>query len=521
MRRGAARLGILAATSLLVAPATATAHFERPTTFPDPTKGSVPIFRTGGPTLVVCKPGSRKRIEALPKALRRANLKLLPDCAYSDIQAAVTAAQTATRILVLPGVYREQPSRAAAHPDLTCAGLLIPAAGVPNRLVAGYDYQRACPNDQNLIAVVGDTNGDGVCDTRCDLQIQGTARPKDVVIEGDRTRLNTIRADRADGIALRNFTIQYSDFNNVYVIETNGFRLSDITTRWSREYGILTFTSDNGLYERIDAYGNGDSGVYPGSGPEGHCARYGIELSHVNSHGNNLGLAGTSGNGLWIHDSSFHNNATGLGFDSLNPGHPGMPQDCSKLERNRIYSNNMDNFTAKRDHYCQQPKLDRDPRVVCPTIAAPVGTGIVLAGGNRNIYRANWIYDNWRWGVQQFWVPPSFRGDPDPPHYDTSNGNTYEGNHMGVRPDGRKAPNGLDFWWDEEGTGNCWGGNIPYRGRTIRSDPAVLPGCPADDSFHPPNPAKVSLLIPCTGWNPITNPDPVGCTWLHRPPKPK
>jgi hypothetical protein len=507
--------------TVLLLPAPAVAHLERPTTYPDPARGAVPTFREGGATLVVCKADSRRRIRQLPQALRKRNLELLPRCRYSDIQAAINAAASGTRILVLPGVYREQPSRAAAHPDLACAGLLVSAAAVPTRLVAGYQYQRTCPNDQNLIAIVGDSDGDGVCDDKCDLQIQGTARRQDVLIEGDRRRLNVIRADRADGVALRNITIQHSDFNNIYVIETNGFRLSDITSRWSREYGVLSFTSDHGLYEKVTAYGNGDSGVYPGSGPEGHCARYGIELRKVNSYKNNIGLAGTSGNGLWIHDSSFHHNATGLAFDSLYPGHPGMPQDCTKLERNRIYSNNMDNFTAKRDRYCQQAPLDRDPRVLCPTTPTPVGTGIVLAGGNGNIYTRNWIYDNWRWGVQQFWVPPFFRGDPDPPHYDTSNYNTYSGNHMGVRPDGRKAPNGLDFWWDEEGTGNCWGGNIPYRGRTIRSDPTGLPACPADDTFHTPDPAKVSLLIPCASWHPLTNPNPAGCIWLRRPPRPK
>ena len=55
-------------------------------------------------------------------------------------------------------------------------------------------------------------------------------------------------ADRADGIHLRNFTVQFSDFNNVYVLETNGFRMENIISRWSREYGFLSFTSDNGLY---------------------------------------------------------------------------------------------------------------------------------------------------------------------------------------------------------------------------------------------------------------------------------
>jgi hypothetical protein len=517
---GLARLSVAAGLVFLLVPAAALAHIERPTTFPDPKRGSVPAFREGGPTLVVCKADSRERIAKLPVPLRRRNLALLPRCGFSDIQAAVNAAANGVRILVLPGVYREEPSRAAPSPDPACADLLV-TGNVPPNKVPGYRYQRKCPNDQNLIAIVGDSNFDGVCDDKCRIQIQGTARRKDVLLEGDRRRLNIIRADRADGIALRNFTIEYSDFNNVYVIETNGFRMSDITSRWSREYGLLTFTSDHGLYDRLTAYGNGDSGVYPGSGPAGHCKRYGIEVRNVDSYGNNVGLAGTAGNGLWIHDSRFHNNAAGIGFDSYNPGHPGMPQDCSKLERNRIYSNNFNVFSPARKAHCRLPVLERNPRVICPTTPTPVGTGIAFAGGNGNMVRDNWIYDNWRWGTFQFWAPPYFRGEPNAPTYDTSNDNSYMNNHMGVDPSGKRAANGLDFWWDEEGRGNCWSGNVGYRGRKSTSNPGRLPSCPRGSTFHPPKKEKFAFLVACAAWNPLTNPDPPGCTWLTQPPRPK
>ena len=124
-------------------------------------------------------------------------------------------------------------------------------------------------------------------------------------------------------------------------------------SRYSREYGVLSFTSDHGLYDNVESYGAGDSGVYPGSGPEGHCARYGIELRHINSHDNTLGYSGTAGNGIWVHDSKFHHNATGLTTDSFAFGHPGMPQDCAKWERNEIYSNNNNLFDDERDAYCK------------------------------------------------------------------------------------------------------------------------------------------------------------------------
>ena len=117
--------------------------------------------------------------------------------------------------------------------------------------------------------------------------------------------------------------IEQGAFNDVDVVETNGFRLRQLTTAYGQNYGVLTFASDHGLYEHIEAFGNGDSGIYPGSGPEGHCKRYGIEIRNVNSHHNVLGYSGTAGNGTFTHNSKFHHNNAGISDDSFASGHPG------------------------------------------------------------------------------------------------------------------------------------------------------------------------------------------------------
>jgi len=546
---------VIAAAALASLPASAGAHAERATFFPNPDQGAFPQYRTSGPAKVVCTPDTKQRIKSFKGQVRARHQKLLKDCAYSTIQAAVNAAGNNTRILVMPGTYLETPSRAPAPPG---------CEDVYERTEAGqfalsYEEHRQCPNAQNLIAVLGDTNGDRICDAKCNIQIEGTGPSRtDALVSGDRAKLNILRADRADGIYVRNMMFQFSDFNNIYVLETNGFRIDNVLSRWSREYGILSFVSDHGIYENCETYGSGDSGIYPGSGPDRHGIAdahghvYGIEIRNCNSHKNNIGSSGTAGNGTWFHNNRFHHNAIGMTTDSFAGGHPGMPQDASKFERNLIYSNNFNIFSNDRDEYCKQPAEDRDPTVVCPTFQVPVGTGILIAGGNDNIVEGNYIFDNWRRGTMLHWVPASFRNEPDPAKgSDTSNNNAYVNNCMGVRPksvwvpnystcQGSRDANGVDFWWDEEeGTdcapgpgcvdletqkGNCWIGNVGPNGATPTADPplSVLPICPGlDNGFKFPNIDKLLELVPCAEWNPRTNTDPPGCDWFETPPEPQ
>jgi hypothetical protein len=559
-------LGLIAATlAALVLPAAAGAHAERESFFPDPNQGDFPVYRTDGTALVVCKPDSKDRINQIQSnTLRQRNLALLRDCAYSNIQAAVNAAHNNYRIFVLPGLYRELPSRGPAP-----AGCDAIYQKVVDGQVLSYPEQRKCPNAQNLIAILGDTNNNRLCDAKCNLQIEGTGdSPDDVLIQGDRTqpiptnKLNLIRADRADGVFIKNLKLLYSDFNNVYVLETNGFRISQVVSGYSRKYGVLSFTSDHGIYENCDTYGNGDSGVYPGSGPDARHGQpdargvtYGIVIRHCNSHDNVIGYSGTAGNGIWAHHNRFHHNGTGLTTDSFAGGHPGMPQDSSKWTQNLFYSNNrFDLFAADRDEYCKQPSVERDPKVVCPTFQVPVGTGLLIAGGNNNIIANNYIFDNWRNGTMLFWVPAVLRGEEDnEKNYDTSSNNTYRANCVSTRPavlnpsqidftqcQGTRDSNGTDFWWDEEEgedcdpnqsgcvdtetiRGNCWTGNNTGDGNTPSSDPApaLLPACPGNDLFRPGNSSKQAPLVPCATWNPEDNTDPPGCDWFTPQPEPQ
>ena len=344
-----------------------------------------------------------------------------------------------------------------------------------------------------------------------------------MLISGQRTKLNVIRADRADGIYLKNFTVEYSDFNNIYMLETNGFRMEDIKSRYSREYGFLSFTSDHGLYERLEAYGVGDSGVYPGSGPEGHCARYGIEIRNFDSHHNTIGYSGTAGNGVWAHDNAFHHNSTGMTTDSFASGHPGMPQDCAKWEHNRIYSNNEDYFNdrARRLLQAHADPASATRRSCARRSRCRSAPGIGIFGGNGDIVRDNYIYDNWRDGVKLLHVPAAFRGEPDK-GIDTSFDNTIAGNTWACGPTARATRTATTSGGTSRVAATAGRGNVGPGGAKPTSNvadrPARLPGL---ERLQPGHPRQDRQSGTCSTWDPFTNPDPPGCDWFTRPEEPK
>ena len=400
----------------------------------------------------------------------------------------------------------------------------------PNR-----NYQVNCPTSKNLIEVVGDPRTEPdpdnpiepECLQLCNLQIEGLGKkPTQVKIIGDRKKLDVLRVDRADGIVIRNLLVEQSAFNGIDIVETNGFRIQNVVARYNQDYGVLTFTAVHGLYNKITAYGNGDSGVYPGSNMKGcdptglsagyataddgtcgtdpgsldSCGEQTTEIKNSNSYGNVLGYSGTAGNSTYLHDNKFHDNSTGLSTDSFAQGHPGMPQECVHWVDNDIYSNNDNNFTAERQAYCAKtPFEERERKIVCPQFQVPVGTGALLAGANRNLLEENRIYDNWRNGITLVNVEAMIRNDNDPAHQnDTSNGNQILNNVMGVGPDGTAAPNGDDFLWDGGGAGNCFEGNHGVDDAAATSDGSSplldLPGCPGLRAVEPGRPGTARPL---------------------------
>ena len=100
----------LLATLLVAAPVVA--HPERPAEFPAGALGT-PSYRFDGNTYVVCKPDTEARLQVLPEALRTRNEAVLDDCAFEHINEAIAEVEAngeqGSRILVMPGVYREEP----------------------------------------------------------------------------------------------------------------------------------------------------------------------------------------------------------------------------------------------------------------------------------------------------------------------------------------------------------------------------------------------------------------------------
>jgi hypothetical protein len=509
---------LLAAMAVALWPASVSAHSERPTKFPDGT-GSVPVYRTSGAHLVVCKSDTTDfttRISAFPTDLRIKNLELYAECldhGYRDLQAAVDhVTGPGTTIYVLPGVYLEEPSLA---PDSDACNHLVAPRAPAGYQILSYEQQKACPHQQNLVGIFGVK----------DLQIEGTgAAPSDVIFDAQFQKLNVIRGDRTNGIYLRNFLAQRSTFNSVYVIETDGFVINNVIGRWNAEYGFLSFASDHGLFTNCEAYGNGDSGIYPGGTSDinrdrgFNVIRYAIEVTGCHSHDNLLGYSGTGGDSVWVHDNEFDHNTAGASMDSLFPNHPGLPQNHALFEHNLIHSNNSNYYGNVTDGTCARPFLEQgvEKGVVCPAVQVPVGTGILVIGGNYNVFRDNWIYDNWKIGIVQTWVPGVARNDLQwSAQGETSHNNRYLANHMGTNATGQRLPNGLDYFWDGEGTGNCWDTTADA------VQPITIPRCSAGGPQRwISDPNLLVLFVDCSNYNLRTKALPAGCDWFTTPPRP-
>ena len=600
----AATLTVGAALAL---PVVASAHVERSAYWPDPAPdcslapcagGQVPKLRSltsalnrkaAGDTRVVCQKDSltlvKQSIARAVKAgyfirptdhrsfskregkkLLKFNRRLFRMCGFSEIQPAVTASHNNDRVVVMPGLYTEPTARAQPTQDPKCQPFRTHSdSGDPGAL--SHAYQMHCPNDANLVAVIGRDVGPGKdpdpapedrhgipnigpC-IRCNLQLEGSGvSADDVVIEaGDETKGNGgpsaaghkkdvgVYADRADGFVLRNMTIRHAREHDIYVVETDGYLLDRFKAFYAGGYGVLTFVEDHGVIQNCDAAGSGDSGIYPGAGAKTNAgrdpkyypqARFSQELRFCDMHHNTGGYSGTNGSATHIHHNNFYDNALGLTTDVFTaPGHPGFPQQGNLLEDNNFYSNNFNPYAAGSD--------------VEPSIAAPVGTGLWFAGGNDNIVRHNRFWDNRRRGTMLFAVPdvtvcgPSPVGSDtpvpgcDPTSTSTSYNNQYTGNLMGVAPDGSVKPNGVDFWWDSfpGNTGNCWWDNLAAPGRAVTTSPSSLPDC---DGGTDPSASmgtgsvlnQVELVGCLVGFTTGSYPDgdPRLCNWTETPPQP-
>jgi hypothetical protein len=521
------------------------------------------------------RPMARRQRLSVSQASRliHLNTRFSRRCAFRSIQKAVFRSGNEDRIVVMPGVYTEHHSRRQPTQDPVCQKYLTDTDfGEGGPVGLSYRYQYHCPNDQALVNVLGRKPGKGqppppqmdrhgIPDLgpciRCNLQIEGSVPdPAATVIDSGRRRAGNggpsgvgskkdvaLKADRADGFVLKNMTVRHAKEHDVYVLETDGYLLDRVHFYYAGEYGALMFASDHGLTENCDGVGNGDSAVYPGGAPETDDdtapnapdardtsfyphRRLNQKITRCDLHHNNLGYSGTMGNATHVVNNNFYGNTAAIATDSFFAGgHPGFPQSGAVFSRNRIFSNNFDDYAPGSD--------------VRSSVGVPIGVGILIAGGNVDKVRDNRIWNNWRRGAMLLAVPDAISCPPNTQTCTTSNAsstsydNQFFDNTMGRAPNGKQRPNGVDFWWDEfpGDTGNCWynnrgpdGTNASWTGDPARapspntSVPGFLPeNCGGATNTGTGDPVKEAVLLNCAQ---VATGDP-SCEWYVKPAKPK
>jgi len=305
------RFLLVVAFVVLVFPAFAAAHLERPSYWPDPAPdtsidppagGEVPKARTlgsaasgngPGDVRVVCKgDDGRRSLFILKRSIRRATTKgyslrpsqpdiplgekravallrinkaLAQQCDYESIQEAVLDSGNQDRIVIMPGRYTEPDSRRAPTNDPRCAELTqIDNSGAATPSV---EYHATCPNDQNLIYVQGRaikgeppspplSNRHGIPDAgrclRCNLQVEGSGvKPTDVVLDAAE-RGEDRRPAGEPGPAVKDVVMR--------VDRADGFVARNVTFKGAHEHGIYIEEVDGYLLDKTKWFWNADYG---------------------------------------------------------------------------------------------------------------------------------------------------------------------------------------------------------------------------------------------------------------------
>jgi hypothetical protein len=557
---------------------------------------SINAARTDGYQLRPSQPATKLSRRQASRLLKQ-NQKLRRMCRYRNVQRAVNASGNNDRIVIMPGTYTEQASRSAPENDPRCNPSLL-QRDASGDATPSYEYQVTCPHDQNLIyvqgrAVVGkpldqprsDRRGIpeqelGPC-VRCNLQIEGSGpKPEDVILDagtqyqgsgpearpGGYAKHVVLRADRTDGLVVRNALMRGGREHGFYTEESDGVLLDRTKFFWNADYGHLAFTSDHQQIQNCDAMGAGDAALYPGAAPETgsqsssfypDAPRYNTTVTRCDMRNSALGYSGSMGNAVRITNNHIYGNATGIASDTLSSaGHPGFPADGVKVDNNLIYANNFNVYA--------------DGSRVKPLVGVPVGSGILYAGMNDARVHDNYFFDNWRDATMLFAVPDALtsyggpEGDKLPgvscattdQGVSTSCGNRYFDNKFGQVPAGftfpakldeygvphgpngeRRLPNGNDIWWDEftSNTANCWYGNSGPdgrpgsvtgpggAGRSAASPPQIVPDCAGGSdpgsSMGAGDPAKTQYLVDCSN-GPDKDTGPMDCDWWVTPARP-
>ena len=316
-----------------------------------------------------------------------------------------------------------------------------------------------------------------------DLTIRGLDR-NEVILDGGFELENGIRVF-ADGVAVENMTAKNYTTNGFFWTGVTGYRGSYLTAFRNGDYGVYAFDSVKGQLEHIFASGSPDAGVYIGQ-----CYPCDAVLDDVTAEYNGLGYSGTnSGGNLLIVNSTFRYNRSGIVPNS------GSYELCYPGRDNTIVGNVV--------HDNMQPDT---PAIDVALLA--MGTGILVAGSNRNVVERNLVYDHERVGIGLVPFPESDANDgvPDPSTWDTPCADVRDDPPAVTDPELLAT-----VLWDamqNRIVGNAISGSglADLAVGSLQPDIAGLENCFSENTLESTAPLELEALAPCDG-------DPTATDW--------
>ncbi len=308
--------------------------------------------------------------------------------------------------------------------------------------------------------------------------IGSPSSPGKVVLEGGERKRNGVLVNGADEVTVRGIRAQNYTSNGFFFVNVVGYTAQDLIAAKTGVYGVYAFNSKGGTMRDSEAYYNNDAGFYIGQTPAQDKPVRSI-VDNIESWGNPLGWSGTNMRYVTITNSRFYNNAAGLIPNALDT-EKFPPAENNIIRGNEIFWNNF-NF-----HKGAPFKIATEGT----SALAPVGTGVLLLAGRRNIVEDNKIYGNWAVGVA---LIEGILLSKNPQAVDLV-GNEVRDNEFGL---GGTDLNGRELAYSGNGSGNCFGGNTGVS-VTIPADMSMFPACPFAGA-NTPNAGALAEMLSLTG----------------------
>jgi Right handed beta helix region len=419
---------------------------------------------------------------------------------YKTIQQAVNAASPGDWILIGPGDYKEAATQTPAGAR-TGASVLVQKPGVHIRGM-----------ERNGVMLDGTKPGSAQCSASAADQNLGPLNA-----EGHPTGRNGLEVFKAEGVSVENLSAcnyvngsggggneiwfnggdgsgkqELGSWRGAYLSATSTYYEGN--TKPFVSYGIFTSnTFGPGLFTQVYANNSADAAFYIGACPDCNSI-----LDHAHAQNSDLGYSGTnSGGRLIIQNSEFDNNQSGFVTNSQNNDDAPSPQDgaCPKGGTGPTGTHSCWLFTKNSVHDNNNPNVPTTGSAE----AAPVGTGVGIAGGRNNIVSGNHVYNNGAWGI----LLAPYPATEEPPPVANCNGGvgtTFQGKAACYFDDwgnevtnntltnngffGNQANVDLAELSNLETPGNCWHGNVDTSG-TVTSEPKAIQSPPHSECGIP------------------------------------